>query len=254
MGFRRSRPGSKYPARLSASPRKRRRLWKEWWKQVAILILLLGSGYCIIRCNSYRKVGRTALSQIVPGSRKAVLRLSDGREVTLEKETTCVLTEEDGTRISVGGQEHIVYQAVSQEQEKLAYNTITVPRGGEYSLVLSDGTRVWLNAETELTYPTVFGKGERKLMLKGEACFEVVTDTARPFIVESFYNRVEVLGTRFNVSAYTGKSAVKTTLLRGKVKVSNRKGQLVLSPGEQAVCLEEEIEKCEVDARAVAAG
>ena len=107
----------------------------------------------------------TALSQIVPGSRKAVLRLSDGREVTLEKETTCVLTEEDGTRISVGGQEHIVYQAVSQEQEKLAYNTITVPRGGEYSLVLSDGTRVWLNAETELTYPTVFGKGERKLML-----------------------------------------------------------------------------------------
>ena len=176
------------------------------------------------------------------------------------------MTEEDGTRISVGGQEHIVYQAVSQEQEKLAYNTITVPRGGEYSLVLSDGTRVWLNAETELTYPTVFGKGERKLMLhqksfsrfrklmlKGEACFEVVTDTARPFIVESFYNRVEVLGTRFNVSAYTGKSAVKTTLLRGKVKVSNRKGQLVLSPGEQAVCLEEEIEKCEVDARAVAA-
>ena len=135
----------------------------------------------------------------------------------------------------------------------MAYNTITVPRGGEYSLVLSDGTRVWLNAETELTYPTVFGKGERKLMLKGEACFEVVTDTARPFIVESFYNRVEVLGTRFNVSAYTGKSAVKTTLLRGKVKVSNRKGQLVLSPGEQAVCLEEEIEKCEVDARAVAA-
>ena len=239
--------------RLSASPRKRRRLWKEWWKQVAILILLLGSGLLYYSLQQLQESRETALSQIVPGSRKAVLRLSDGREVTLEKETTCVLTEEDGTRISVGGQEHIVYQAVSQEQEKLAYNTITVPRGGEYSLVLSDGTRVWLNAETELTYPTVFGKGERKLMLKGEACFEVVTDTARPFIVESFYNRVEVLGTRFNVSAYTGKSAVKTTLLRGKVKVSNRKGQLVLSPGEQAVCLEEEIEKCEVDARAVAA-
>ena len=180
--------------RLSASPRKRRRLWKEWWKQVAILILLLGSGLLYYSLQQLQESRETALSQIVPGSRKAVLRLSDGREVTLEKETTCVLTEEDGTRISVGGQEHIVYQAVSQEQEKLAYNSITVPRGGEYSLVLSDGTRVWLNAETELTYPTVFGKGERKLMLKGEACFEVVTDTARPFIVESFYNRVEVLG------------------------------------------------------------
>ena len=115
--------------RLSASPRKRRRLWKEWWKQVAILILLLGSGLLYYSLQQLQESRETALSQIVPGSRKAVLRLSDGREVTLEKETTCVLTEEDGTRISVGGQEHIVYQAVSQEQEKLAYNTITVPRG-----------------------------------------------------------------------------------------------------------------------------
>ena len=83
--------------RLSASPRKRRRLWKEWWKQVAILILLLGSGLLYYSLQQLQESRETALSQIVPGSRKAVLRLSDGREVTLEKETTCVLTEEDGT-------------------------------------------------------------------------------------------------------------------------------------------------------------
>ena len=137
--------------RLSASPRKRRRLWKEWWKQVAILILLLGSGLLYYSLQQLQESRETALSQIVPGSRKAVLRLSDGREVTLEKETTCVLTEEDGTRISVGGQEHIVYQAVSQEQEKLAYNTITVPRGifpgivGRYTGVAECGNRTDLS-------------------------------------------------------------------------------------------------------------
>ncbi len=197
MGFRRSRPGEQISCRLSASPRKRRRLWKEWWKQVAILILLLGSGLLYYSLQQLQESRETALSQIVPGSRKAVLRLSDGREVTLEKETTCVLTEEDGTRISVGGQEHIVYQAVSQEQEKLAYNTITVPRGGEYSLVLSDGTRVWLNAETELTYPPRFFWQGRKIDAEREACFEVVTDTARPFLL----SRVSTIASRCWVRA-----------------------------------------------------
>ena len=180
-----------------------------------------------------------------------VLTLDNGEKYQLDpEEQTEIYVDEEVKAYQAGG--GLIYDTTARQEEN-KYNRIEVPRGSEYWIVLPDGTRVWLNAETELTYPTVFGKGERKLMLKGEACFEVVTDTARPFIVESFYNRVEVLGTRFNVSAYTGKSAVKTTLLRGKVKVSNRKGQLVLSPGEQAVCLEEEIEKCEVDARAVAA-
>ena len=161
------------------------------------------------------------MSQIVPGSRKAVLRLSDGREVTLEKETTCVLTEEDGTRISVGGQEHIVYQAVSQEQEKLAYNTITVPRGGEYSLVLSDGTRVWLNAETELTYPTVFGKGERKLMLM---MMMAVTKTD-----EKDACMIAMYGEKMNPPIYKMPSQAIILLKQKKTVIRQLRKQLVAS-------------------------
>ena len=220
--------------RLSASPRKRRRLWKEWWKQVAILILLLGSGLLYYSLQQLQESRETALSQIVPGSRKAVLRLSDGREVTLEKETTCVLTEEDGTRISVGGQEHIVYQAVSQEQEKLAYNTITVPRGGEYSLVLSDGTRVWLNAATELKYPVAFHAKERRVYLKGEAYFEVAPDKNRPFYVETEEVKIRVLGTVFDVNTHYTRG-VRTVLVEGAVALEwGDQKEIRMKPGELA--------------------
>lgn len=224
-----------------------------WLKYAAIVFILFGAGLMYTILQNLEQNQELSVAQILPGRQKAILMLSDGREIALNNDTTCVFTEENGARITLGGQERIVYQAGNQESEKLVYNTIRVPRGGEYSLVLSDGTRVWLNAETELTYPAVFGAGERKLVLKGEACFDVVRDTTRPFIVESTYNRVEVLGTRFNVSAYASMSSVKTTLLRGSVRVSNGQDQLILIPGQQAICHGNGIEKCEVDAQAVTA-
>lgn len=229
------------------------KLRQGWLKYAAIVFILVGVGLLYTLLPIHKQNSELALTQILPGSQKAVLLLSDGREVALNKDTTCILTEENGARITLGGKERIIYEAGDQGYEKVVYNTIKVPRGGEYSLILSDGTQVWLNAETELTYPTVFGIGERKLMLKGEACFDVVRDTARPFIVESAYNRVEVLGTRFNVSAYANIASVKTTLLRGSVSVSNGRDKLILTPGEQAVCRGNGIEKYEVDAHLVTA-
>lgn len=111
---------------------------------------------------------------------------------------------------------------------------------------------MWLNSETELTYPAVFSKQERHLILKGEAFFEVARDTSRPFIVESRHNRVEVLGTRFNVSAYDDLSPVKTTLLQGSVKITNGHDHLLLHPGEQAECSENRLESHPVDAKMIA--
>ena len=228
------------------APPVRPRIRPKWLKYAAVVLPVLLSITLWYTWKEEMKNKQATVARLNP-----VLTLDNGEKYQLDpEEQTEIYVNEEVKAYQAGG--GLIYDTTARQEEN-KYNRIEVPRGSEYWIVLPDGTRVWLNAETELTYPTVFGKGERKLMLKGEACFEVVTDTARPFIVESFYNRVEVLGTRFNVSAYTGKSAVKTTLLRGKVKVSNRKGQLVLSPGEQAVCLEEEIEKCEVDARAVAA-
>ena len=118
-----------------------------------------------------------------------------------------------------------------------AYHKITIPRGGEYILRLADGTRVWLNSETELEYPVVFTEKQRQVFLKGEAYFEVEKDARHPFVVKADPVEVEVLGTHFNVDAYPGDAEVKTTLLEGSVAVSAPAGssRITLSPGESAI-------------------
>lgn len=224
----------------------------RWWRYAAVILILIGLGTVYYTLHNDTACDDTYAMQFAPGSRKAILRLSNGQEVNLTADTNCVLTEKNGARITVGGQEHIIYDAEGSNREELVYNTIIVPRGGEYSLVLADGSRVWLNSETELTYPAVFSKQERHLILKGEAFFEVAQDTSRPFIVESRHNRVEVLGTRFNVSAYDDLSPVKTTLLQGCVKITNGHDHLLLRPGEQAVCSENGLESHPVDAKMIA--
>ena len=117
------------------------------------------------------------------------------------------------------------------------YHKITIPRGGEYILRLADGTRVWLNSETELEYPVVFTKKQRQVFLKGEAYFEVEKDARHPFVVKADPVEVEVLGTHFNVEAYPGDAEVKTTLLEGSVAVNAPavSSRITLSPGESAI-------------------
>ncbi|MEI3421280.1 MAG: FecR domain-containing protein [Butyricimonas faecihominis] len=109
-----------------------------------------------------------------------------------------------------------------------------MPRGGEYALVLADGTRVWLNAETELSYPSYFSGKDRRVKLKGEAYFEVTADTSMPFIVETKHLQINVLGTSFNISAYPDESH-HATLAKGKIKAIYEEKQVILSPGEQAL-------------------
>jgi ferric-dicitrate binding protein FerR (iron transport regulator) len=121
----------------------------------------------------------------------------------------------------------------------LAYNEIRTPRGGQYRVVLSDGTQVWLNAASSMRFPVVFPEGERRVELRGEAYFEVAKDTAKPFRVEAPGSLVEVLGTHFNVNAYDDESTVRTTLLEGRVSVRSTRGGMadrkrVLMQGQQA--------------------
>jgi ferric-dicitrate binding protein FerR (iron transport regulator) len=122
----------------------------------------------------------------------------------------------------------------------LAYNTIATPRGGQYQLVLADGSKVWLNASSGLRYPTAFTGKERRVELTGEGYFEVAKNASMPFHVQVNQMDVEVLGTHFNINAYDDESAVKTTLLEGSVKVVKREtanvkeNPIVLQPGQQA--------------------
>src|SRR3546814_18855 len=127
---------------------------------------------------------------------------------------------------------------VGLEMKLTEYATLTTPRGGEYQVALPDGSRVWLNAASSLTYPTSFnGHKERRVELTGEAYFEIAKDADHPFIVESARQSVRVLGTHFNITAYPNESSVQTTLAEGSITVT-RKGsgdEQILRTGEQAV-------------------
>lgn len=141
----------------------------------------------------------------------------------------------------------LVYERKVIADTIVQYNTIEVPVAADYCLQLSDGTMVYLNSESKLKYPAVFAGNERKVYLDGEAYFEVAKDINHPFKVEVRKMEVEVLGTHFNINAYAEKKAVQTTLVEGKVRVSNGIGNVVLRPGEQALCTDKGIRVEEVN-------
>lgn len=182
-----------------------------------------------------------ARCHIVPGSDKATLFLTDGSKVELDNAAADDLTEQNGVKISkvVGGE--LVYKLERPlkltSHHTLTYNTLQTNRGGQYKIVLTDGTKIWLNSASTLRYPTTFTGSERLVELNGEAYFEVAHNKRRPFRVLSKHQLIEVLGTHFNVNCYADEAKTKTTLIEGMVKVANRdaKSVAVLKPGQQAV-------------------
>ena len=144
--------------------------------------------------------------------------MSTGEQVELEN-LTRHLQETNGTRIEVAGGS-LTYRD-SLQSEALIYNEISIPRGGEFHLVLADGTQVWLNAETSLKYPVAFGGNSREVFLKGEAYFEVAHDARMPFYVHTSRGKVQVLGTSFNVRDYGDEHKVVTVLESGKVRYTS---------------------------------
>ncbi|MGZ2371354.1 FecR family protein [Ancylomarina sp. YFZ004] len=181
---------------------------------------------------------------------KAQLILANGKKVNLDNKKVSALKEKDGTRIEKG-EGNLTYQA-GGEKGKLLYNTVEIPSGSEYKLVLADGTKVHLNAMSSLKFPVQFSEEIREVELFGEAYFEVTKDAKHPFVVNVSGTRVEVLGTSFNVKAYEGNEEVVTTLVEGSVKVQSSAYEaesLFLEPGQQAIVNEKtgSIDMREVD-------
>lgn len=175
---------------------------------------------------------------ITPGGNKAILKLGDGREIVLDSAGEGTLTKQGQSNVIKSGDGQLQYQSAGNAAAETVYNTIATPRGGQYQLVLADGTKVWLNASSSLRYPTAFTGNERRVELTGEGYFEVATLRLRsgqkmPFHVQVTNMDVEVLGTHFNINAYDDEHAVKATLLEGSVKVKSE-NSVVLKPGEQA--------------------
>ena len=234
---------------------ERRRIAGAWrWVAVILLPLLLGGTIWIVLGD---KQERPVVAEAVleAGRSQAVLILAKGERIDLTSGRTDSLPGQVGVHVLRDSARSVVYERREEQAGNPEYNTLVVPRQGEFQVVLADGSKVYLNSESEIRYPTFFAGGERRVYLKGEAFFEVTSDTSRPFIVNVGEMDVRVLGTRFNVNAYVPERAIRTTLVSGKVRVSDRedKAAVVLEPGQQAVWKKNGLTMREVDALAVSA-
>jgi transmembrane sensor len=209
----------------------------------AAILLMMGSGTFLMFMNNRKDTTvqkhqsvKATTEQIHPGGDKAFLTLSDGTIIILDSAKNGTLSKQGSTRIlKIDGR--LVYDADNVKAgENTVYNTISTPRGGEYQVMLPDGTRVWLNAASSLHFPIIFSGKERHVDLTGEAYFEVAKNARQPFTVTMNNGmRIEVLGTHFNVMAYEDEADIKTTLVEGSVKVSRDGNSVHLKPLQQAV-------------------
>ena len=173
---------------------------------------------------------------ILPGAAKAILTLDNGETINLNKETADALQTIEGTNIQIDSTT-LNYQLAQSTSvsPKPVYNKVEIPRGGEYALVLSDGTKVHLNSMSSLRFPVAFTTGKREVELQGEAYFEVSKNKEKPFIVKTTKGDVEVLGTKFYISAYATTDVFETSLIEGKVKVHTAYEDMTLYPKDKAV-------------------
>ncbi|HEV3414634.1 MAG TPA: FecR domain-containing protein [Puia sp.] len=184
-------------------------------------------------------------NDVKPGGNRAVLVLASGQSIVLDSAGTGMLAVQGGMKVIKLNNGQLQYRAGGDAQSESApvYNMITTPRGGQYELILQDGTKVWLNSESSLRFPTAFAGKERAVELSGEAYFEVAPRAVNPFKIymlhqdsadKKYRKEIDVLGTSFNVMAYEEERVVRTTLLEGAIRVGDESEKQVLKPGQQA--------------------
>ncbi|MDO5977830.1 FecR family protein [Flavivirga spongiicola] len=200
----------------------------------ASIVLLISLAFIFNKGHSEIVEPIIVNNNIKVGTDKATLTLGDGTEVALEKGQTYI-----AANLSSNGEE-LVYNDSKNIKPEIVYNYLTIPRGGQYAVKLSDGTQVWLNSESKLKYPVNFIKGETRVveLVYGEAYFDVSPSTdhnGAKFKVHASYQEIEVLGTEFNVSAYKDETTIYTTLVEGKVAVTNGNTYSILSPEQQSI-------------------
>jgi len=217
-----------------------RRLLVRLSSAAALLLIIGGSIWFFHKPTDQAALNLQAKSSIMPGGNRATLQLANGSRIDLSTANNGVIAQQAGISIHKNAQGLLVYtiNAGSKTDNSLkstGENIITTPRGGQYQVILPDGTQVMLNAASSLTYPVVFGGGDRLVKLTGEAYFEVAKDKLHPFKVNSGTQTVTVLGTHFNINAYSDEALVKTTLLEGSVAVTSGTNETKIIPGQQAL-------------------
>jgi transmembrane sensor len=204
-----------------------------WFRYAAVLILIFGIGAYLWNTHQKEKPLITSVkpspktNDIPPGFNRAILTLSDGQKVELDSAVFETITDQNIFIQNNNGQVSYVIPGPGKAwnpgslKTNIAYNTMTTPKGGQYQLTLADGTRVWLNAASSLTYPTTFTMKTREVKITGEAYFEVHANPVQPFIVKTNTDIITVLGTEFNINSYTDETATKTSLINGRINVND---------------------------------
>ena len=224
----------------------RQRLWIQAIRYAAIVLVPLAAAAYLWTMFHPAEPATEAEMPIIPGTFRAQLTLDDGRTVALDSAAFRSIRQLPEATVEVADRVLTYTRSDHAAPAEVKYNTLEIPRGGEYALQLADGSRVWLNAETRLRYPVAFAGMERRVELTGEAYFEVSKDATRPFIVRANGVDVRVLGTSFNVAAYGAE--VVTTLVEGRVAVEAGSERVTLEPDRQAVWDGKQMEVRQVDA------
>lgn len=210
--------------------------WRRWTAAAAVLVLLSMGAYFVFHQHPSQQMALNQQHDIAPGHNQATLTLANGQKIILTKGLNGKLARQGNTTIHVNSGAAIAYTAGAAET-KVAYNTLSTAKGemSPYPLVLADGSKVWLNAASSVTFPTAFPGQERVVSVTGEATFEVVHNAAHPFKIKVAGQTVEDIGTEFNISAYADEPAVKVTLASGKVKIIKNGHEAFLNPGQEAI-------------------
>jgi transmembrane sensor len=217
------------------------------WLRIAAGILLFAGCFKYYYIHTQKSVKPLVLSyqktqlknDISPGGNKAILTLSNGAKIDLNDVKNGVLANQGKTVLKKDKDGQLTYHATGSitSNSSSIFNTVTIPKGGRFQLVLSDGSKVWLNSASSITFPAAFSKNERKVIITGEVYFEVAKNKQLPFRVIAGKQTVEVLGTHFNINAYSDESSIKTTLIEGSVKVSADTKSAILKPEQQSSIL-----------------
>jgi transmembrane sensor len=218
----------------------------NWMYRAAAVVFIIIAGIGAFYFNNTPKkqlvktdIVKKTRNDVLPGGEKAILTLANGSQIVLEDASSGKIAQQGSAQIIKAANGELVYKETGNPVSEVLYNTVSTQRGGEYKLILPDGSAVWLNAISSIRYPTAFIGKERMVEITGEVYFEVSKDKSRPFrvVVKSQTGdrdmEVTVLGTEFNINAYPDESAVKTTLLNGSVKVTSSSSTALIKPGEQ---------------------
>jgi len=216
--------------------------FKKTWFRIAASVVLIFSAlaWFFFQGQQQKEVAEVKNEKkfendIKPGGDKAILTLADGTKIILDSTKNGTIAQQGAANVIKTEEGQLAYSpATGVRLEGSLYNTISTPRGGQYRLVLPDGSMVWLNAQSSIRFPAMFTGTERRVEIKGEVYFEVAKNKAMPFRVKANDMEVEVLGTHFNIMAYDDEALMKTTLLEGAVKVSSKTKSVFLQPEQQA--------------------